>query len=228
MTNGPSYNSEEELIKRLQIVVRDMAHGGYDLTREANDVREVRNLAAELAERIVLEPAKWGIASVPEELRDDAAADAFIALLLSVAEFRGRQPISEWYASTVESKFRRLWTVSEQKAAERDNNAREPKPEEIIGADLDGPAAAIFEDSRGVWQNFEKEFPRDSFALRLRYMLKRTPDEMAAMLDAPSSRAVTMRLNRARDRFQMFCEQSGIGRRETTDIMEQFAEEASR
>ncbi|MEE8519666.1 MAG: hypothetical protein V3S98_11125 [Dehalococcoidia bacterium] len=227
MTNGPSYNSEEELIKRLQIVFRDMAHGGYDPTREANDAREVRNLAAELAERIVMEPEKWGISIIPEELRDDAAADAFVALLLSVPDFRGRQPISEWFANTVESKFRKLWTISEQKAAERENNEREPKPK-TKGADIDGPTAAVFEDNNGVWEKFEKEFPRDSFALRLRYMLKRTPDEMAVMLDAPSTRAVTMRLNRARDRFKMFCEQTGIGRRETSDIMEKFAEETSK
>ena len=47
------------------------------------------------------------------------------------------------------------------------------------------------------------------------------------MLDAPSTRAITARLNRARDRFKMFCEQSGFSRRETGDIMGHFAEERS-
>jgi DNA-directed RNA polymerase specialized sigma24 family protein len=224
VTNGPTYSSEEELIKRLQIVFRDTAHSGYDLTRETNDVREVRNLAAELAERIVLEPTKWGIAGIPEELRDDAAADAFVSLLISVADYRGRLPIADWFSSTVESRFRHLWALSEQKTAERDRQNDAPRTDD---AKLDGPPSEIFGEANDVWQRFEKEFPRDSFALRLRYMLKRTEDEMALMLDAPSTRAVTMRLNRAKDRFQMFCEQSGIGRRETSGIMEQFVEEPS-
>ena len=73
-------------------------------------------------------------------------------------------------------------------------------------------------------RQFENDFPRDASTLRLRYVDNRSPEEMAALLDAPSIRAVGQRLTRARDRFRMFCEQSGLDRHDTADLMLRFGE----
>ena len=47
------------------------------------------------------------------------------------------------------------------------------------------------------------------------------------MLEAPSARAITMRLDRARERLEAFCEQSGMDQREAGVVMKQFTEEPS-
>ena len=227
MTSNPNYHSDDELIKRLQIVLRDASDSPFDRIRSEGNQREVRNLTAELAERIYAEPDKWGISTVPEGLRDDAAADALMALLVEVPEFRARQPIAEWYAVKVDQCYQKLWAIAERQAAEP--RAREPQvtPVESVETPTE-EVAAFFEASDGIWQDFEKQFPRDAFALRLRYMLKRSPEEMAVMLDAANTRAISMRLNRAKDRFRTFCEQSGYGRRETAEVMARFGEEPDR
>lgn len=193
-------------------------------------VREARTLAEELAERIHREPTTWGLASVPAEFRDDSAKDAFTALLFAIPEMRGRQSISEWFSVTVESKFRRLWSLGERQKVERERLAAEaaanPKSETPAPASSQPDAApSLFEEPGGTWEQFELAFPRDAFALRLRYLLKRDLEEIAVMLDAPSSRAITMRLDRARDRFQMYCEQVGVGRKDVAAMVKQLAEE---
>ena len=226
MTTGANFHSDEELIKRLQIVLRDVSDISLDRPRSENNQREVRNIAGELAERIYAEPDKWGIATLPEGLRDDAAADALMAMLVEVPEFHARQPISEWYAQTAEAAFRKLWVIAQQQAAE--HGRTEPQAEPIDTPEAsDEETTAFFEESGGLWQQFEKQFPRDAFVLRLRYMLKRSPEEMAVMLDAANTRAITMRLNRAKDRFRTFCEQSGNSRSDTENLMVRFGEEST-
>ncbi len=229
MTNRPAFISDEELVKQLQAVMRaappDGLHGSDD-----ERVREARTLAEELSERIHREPKAWGLASVPAEFRDDAANDAFTALLFAIPEMRGRQSVSEWFGVTVESKFRRLWSLAERQKAERERLAAEaaanPEPAVLDSPVLEPDAQpSLFEEPGGTWAQFEAAFPRDAFALRLRYLLKRDLEEIAVMLDAPSSRAITMRLDRARDRFQMYCEQAGVSRRDVAAMVEQLAEE---
>lgn len=226
VTNGPAYYSDEELIRRLQSVLSDAAE-----KQEGDEagLPEARTLSAELAERIYADPVKWGVASVPAELRDDAVSDAFVALLYAVPELHGRQRIAEWFSVAVESRFRRLWTLSERQRAERERIAaaasEAPPSEEEEESEAESRPPSVFEVKDGVWEHFEQGFPRDAFALRLRYLLERSPEEMAVMLDAPSARAISMRLDRARDRFRMFCEQTGINRREMADIMSEFGKE---
>ncbi|MDA1036076.1 MAG: hypothetical protein O3B65_04240, partial [Chloroflexi bacterium] len=93
--------------------------------------------------------------------------------------------------------------------------------EEAIGTE-----PSLFTDTNGIWASFETSFPRDAFALRLRYLMHRKPAEMAVMLDAPSERAISMRLDRARERFKMYCEQQGIKRHESDILVVQISEEA--
>lgn len=228
MTNRPEFISDEELIKQLQDALRS-APAENSLASGADHVREARTLAEELAERIYREPSTWGLASVPVEFRDDAAKDAFTALLYAIPEMRGRQSVAEWFSVTVESKFRRLWTLAERQNIERVRLAEEAAANSPPEAAEPEPAPdaepSMFEEPEGTWTRFEVAFPRDAFALRLRYLLKRDLEEMSVMLDAPSSRAISMRLDRARDRFRMYCEQVGLGRKEIASMMDQLAEE---
>jgi DNA-directed RNA polymerase specialized sigma24 family protein len=229
LTNRPAFISDEELVKQLQAALRVVRPEGSP-GPDDEQARTARGLAEELAERIYREPATWGLANVPPEFRDDAASDAFTALLFAIPEMRGRQGVAEWFSVTVESKFRRLWTLAERQAVERKRLAVEaaenPAPEPPSAAEPEPDAEqSMFEEPEGTWTRFETAFPRDAFALRLRYLLKRDLEEMAVMLDAPSSRAITMRLDRARDRFRMYCEQVGVGRRELQAMLDQLAEE---
>lgn len=228
MTNRPEFISDEELIKQLQDALRS-APAENSLASGADHVREARTLAEELAERIYREPSTWGLASIPVEFRDDAAKDAFTALLYAIPEMRGRQSVAEWFSVTVESKFRRLWTLAERQNIERVRLAEEAAANSPPEAAEPEPAPdaepSMFEEPEGTWTRFEVAFPRDAFALRLRYLLKRDLEEMSVMLDAPSSRAISMRLDRARDRFRMYCEQVGLGRKEIASMMDQLAEE---
>jgi hypothetical protein len=229
VTNRSAYHSDEELIKRLQAALRTTDTEGTDLAREDENVSEARTLAAELAERIYADPASWGIGSIPDDVRDEAVADAFVAMLFAVTDLGGRQSVTDWFSITVESRFRRLWKLTERATEERQRRADEAPSPVADEAPADEPEAppTLFEEKDGVWGKFEHDFPRDAFALRLRYLLKRTPDEMTIMLDAPSARAIGMRLDRARDRFRMFCEQSGMTRRQTTEKMGVLIEERS-
>ena len=228
MTEGPAFHSDEELIRRLQGLLRASSEGAEGLAG-SSATGDARTIAAELAERVLRDPARWGLDNVPQAFRDDAATDAFMMMLYAVPNLGGRQGVAEWFSITVESRFRRLWALSERQSAERERLAAEA-PEAVVEPATEPPPAepetpSLFEVADGVWSRFEYEFPRDAFALRLRYLLKRSPEEMAVMLDAPSSRAIDMRLNRARDRFKMYCEQSGMSRREIADVIGELAEE---
>ena len=133
MTTNPNYHSDSELIKRLQIVLRDASDPFHDRQRAEGNQREVRNLTAELAERIYAEPDKWGLSTIPEGLRDDAASDALLALLVEVPDFRARQPVAEWYVAKVEECYQRLWAISQRQAAE-------PRAPESPATAVDGAA----------------------------------------------------------------------------------------
>jgi DNA-directed RNA polymerase specialized sigma24 family protein len=223
VTSGPSYYSDEEIIKHLQALPRDSA----TLSASPDEVREARSLAAELAERIYADPATWGIATIPERFRDDAAADAFTALLAEVPNFKGRQSVPEWFSQAVEIRFRRLWIMSEQLVAEQRDGVPKPLPPQKARSRraADGPTAeSVIPGRNALWRQFENDFPRDASTLCLRYVDNRSPEEMAALLDASSVRAVGQRVARARDRFRMFCEQSGLDRHDTADLMLRFGE----
>jgi DNA-directed RNA polymerase specialized sigma24 family protein len=189
---------------------------------------DVRSLTGELAERIFRDPERWGYASIAPEFRDDAVADAYTALLFALPELRGKQPIADWFSETVESKFRLLWALEERQVPERERLASEAVEQRATAPGEEAPAkrTSLFEDAEGIWPGFETAFPRDAFVLRLRYLMQRKPAEMAVMLDAPSERAIGMRLDRARDRFKMYCEQQGIKRSENDALVEQVSEEA--
>ncbi len=220
------YQSDEEIIRRLQVILHEQGDGPQDRTRRENGVREVRNLTAELAERIYREPDTWGIEEIPVEYRADAAADTLLQMLTRVSTMGSPRNIREWYVNAVEARFKELWS-----SADKENRARETEEETARSreeaAGTPHGASIVFEENAELWQRFESEFPRDAFALRLRYQLNRTPDEMAVMLDAPSERAITIRLNRAQERFRMYCEQAGLSQRETAGILAQFSEERS-
>jgi len=229
LTNRPAFISDEELIKQLQVVLRATPTGNA-LGPGEEHARKARGMAEELAARIYREPVAWGLSNIPSDFRDDAAQDAFTELLFAMPAMRGRQVLTEWFSVTVESKFRRLWSLAERQNIERERLAVEaaenPTPETPAHVDLGaGTPPSLFEDPSGTWAQFEAAFPRDAFALRLRYLLKRELGEMAVMLDAPSARAITMRLDRARERFRMYCEQAGLGRRDVAAIMTQLSEE---
>ncbi len=222
MTTGASYQSDEELLKRLQVVLRDYADAGNDGSLGGESVREVRTIAAALAARIYDDPQKWGIADIREDFRDDAAADTLSKLLSGAAEFTGRQTVSEWFSREVESRFHRLWSMAERARGGERGQRSGAGPSSEGGETI---AASVFEENSETWQGFEAEFPHDAFVLRLRHILRRSLEEIAVMLDAPNAQAIAVRINRSRDRFRMFCEQGGFGRREVVGIMAGIAEE---
>jgi len=232
VTNRPAYISDEELVKQFQSLLRATPPAGSHQPPTREQVEEARSLAAEFAERIYDDPDKWGLTAIPDAFRDDAAGDALVSLFYAAPDMRGRKSVAEWFTGTVESKFRRLWAVAERQDAERALRANEqpsspPEPEPLPTAAGSDIAPSLFEDESSIWPGFEDSFPRDAFALRLRYHLKRNPAEMAVMLDAPSARAITMRVDRARDRFRMYCEQQGVNRRDLTDMVAQVSEESA-
>lgn len=227
-SNSPAFVSDEELVKQLQAVLRSVTAvpGGRP---SDGQVLEARSLAEELAMRIYNNAERWGISAIPADFRDDVVGDTFTALMFAVDGIRGRQSITQWFADTAEARFHRLWALAESQRSERERvslaAAANPRhgdepPEEAAG----NPDA--FSLPGDLWARFEAEFPRDAFALRLRYLLKQTPEQMATMLDAPSPRAISMRLERARDRFRMFCEQQGLSRGELSDVLAQLSEES--
>jgi DNA-directed RNA polymerase specialized sigma24 family protein len=216
MVSNHNFSSPEELVKRLQVVFRDLTDASSAFGLSDANLREARNLAAELAGRVYDEPGEWGVGEVPERFRDDAAADALVQLLVAVPAQRGRQSIVSWFAKSAEESFQRSWADAQQAEAEAERLGPPPAPaaEEPVA-----PAVSVFDAQPELWGKFEQQFPRDAFALRVRFLLNRTPEEMAVMLDAPNERAITMRLHRARDRFQLFCEQAGLDRREVSALV---------
>lgn len=222
-TGSPTFFSDEELVKRLQIVLRDVAADGTQGARVEVNVREARNLAAELAGRIHADPAAWGIAQIPAPYRDDAAQDAFAGLLRGLGDYRGAPAVAQWFAGLAETSFRELWAISQRKAESPPPVAAPPAAPTAKPEDQER-AQRLFDATDGPWQRFEREFPRDAFALRLRYLLRRTPEEMAIMTDTQDVRSVLMRVNRARDRFRMFCDQTGVDRGLALSLLAQLGE----
>ncbi len=229
VANRRSFISDEELVTQLQALLYSQRPSSTG-SLEDGRARELRSLTEELAERIYREPVKWGYANIAHEFRDDAVVDAFTSLLFALREMRGKQPLSDWFTVAVESKFRRLWALEERQVPERERLASEAAErvaaEPEVEKETPRKDPSLFEDAKGIWPSFETAFPRDAFALRLRYLMQRQPAEMAVMLDAPSERAIRMRLDRARERFRMYCEQQGIKRRESNRLVEQISEEA--
>lgn len=224
-TSGHLYLSEGEIVKRLQTLLRDHAEASKDAPAREGSVREVRNLTAELAERIYREPEKWGIAGIPIDYRTDAAADTLMQLLDRVPTMGNPRNVAEWYAEAAEARFKELWSTAEREAKARETEEEKERRSAEAQGDAGGGASAVFEENAELWQRFEADFPRDAFALRLRYQMNRDVDQMAVMLDAPSPRAILLRLNRARERFHMYCEQAGLSQKETAGILAQFGEE---
>lgn len=220
MVSNPNFSSPEELVKRLQVVFRDLTDTSSAFGLSDANLREARNLAAELAGRMYDEPGEWGAGEVPERFRDDAVADALVQLLVAVPAQRGRQSIVSLFAKSVEASFQKAWADAQAAEAER---SRLTPPAAPAVDESAAPMISVFEAQPELWARFEQEFARDAFALRVRFLLNRGPDEMAVMLDAPNERAIIMRLNRARDRFQLFCEQAGLDRREVEVLIAGFS-----
>ena len=221
-----TFLSEEEIIKRLQIVLQDFKAARGDYVRQSNSVKEVRDLAAKLAERIYDEPQKWGITEILPEFRDDATTDTFVSLLLDVENLPGRNTVSDWFERAIESKFRKLWSLAEDQASKSSGNLNVNNfLEDSVHSEPETNSGLIFEEHASLWESFESDFPRDAFALRLRFMLGRSVDQMVVMLDAPSIRAIAIRINRARDRLRMFCEQRGLDKTVVQEIMNRLPEE---
>jgi len=215
MTNSPNYYSDEEILKRLHAIMVERP-----VRRRAGQqaLGEALTLFGELASRIYDEPGKWGLSQIPVGSRDDAAQDALVDLLAELGTVKNRRSAADWFSGAVEERFRQLWAVKERNAA----NGAGPSRSRRTAVD----AKNLFRLKDGPWQRFEKEFPRDASALRLRYEQNHSASEMEVMLDAPSERVVLTRIDRARARFRMFVEQAGYGRPETTAIMERFVDDA--
>lgn len=228
-TNRPAFVSEEELVKQLQDVLRSVTSvpNAYPTDEQIADAQAI---VEELSMRIYNNAELWGIADVPAEFRDDVVIDTFNTLLFSLNSPKLRTSVIDWFKTTAEAKFHRAWALAERQKAEAERitvaaeaNPRPRETPEDSGVPADAPAAFSLPDDG--WSRFEAEFPRDAFALRLRYLLKQTPEQMATMLDAPSSRAIAMRLTRARDRFRMFCEQQGISRTQVGAMLSELSED---
>ena len=96
MSTGHYYQSDEEIIRRLQVILHEQGDAPQDRTRRESGVREVRNLTAELAERIYREPDAWGIDEIPHEYRADAAADTLLQMMARVSAMGSPRSIREW------------------------------------------------------------------------------------------------------------------------------------
>ena len=225
MNNAPGYHSDEDLLKRLQTLQQGLSMNGIPPPDADAQAREI---VSEFAYRIYADPEKWGIAQVPEAFRDDAAQDALLKLLYGAQDFADHhETVAKWYSGLVEDRFRDLWSTHEAQAGEATGEGPDSEGGEAASSRGNGDRltnSRIFESPTGPWPQFEQDFPRDAFALRLRFLLKHTPEEMMVMLDAPSSRAVTLRVERARERFRMFCAQAGYARREVSAILEHLSE----
>ncbi len=211
MTTGPSFYSDEEILRRLHTAMWQAAPGLPGDPAHDAAVREAHSLAAEIASRIYDHPNKWGVAYIPEEFRDEAVQDAFIDVLARLTEAKEQRSASTWFAVAAEERFRRAWGRHEQGAA--------PDAGESDG--LVDPAHA-FDDPAGPWRRFGDAFPRDASALRMRYFEGMSPEQMEVVIDAQNVRVVQTRVARARDRFKMFCEQAGYNRVQVAAIMQRF------
>ena len=213
MTTGPSFYSDEEILRRLHTMMVGAAAAAKGDPSHDAAVREAHSLVAEVASRIYDDPNKWGIAHIPEGFRDEAAQDAFIDVLAKLTEAKEERSASTWFAVAAEERFRRAWARHEQQEAEQD-------ADESDG--LVDPAQA-FDDPAGPWKRFGDAFPRDASALRMRYLEGLSDEQIEVIIDAQNARVVQTRVLRARDRFKMFCEQAGYSRLQVVAILQRFA-----
>ena len=212
MTTGPSFHSDEEILRRLHTAMEQAAPGLPGDPAHDAAVHEAHSLVAEVASRIYDDPNKWGIAYIPEEFRDEAAQDAFIDMLARLTEAKERRSASMWFAVAAEERFRGAWGRHEQ---------QEAAPDAGESDGLVNPAQA-FDDPAGPWKRFEDAFPRDASALRMRYIEGMSAEQMEIVIDAQNARVVQTRVARARDRFKMFCEQAGYNRLQVAAILQRF------
>ena len=212
MTTGPSFYSDEEILRRLHTMMEQAAASAKGEPAHDDAVREAHSLAAEVASRIYDDPNKWGVAYIPEEFRDEAAQDALIDVLARLPEAKEERSAATWFAVAAEERFRRAWARHEREEAapEADESGGQADP------------AQAFDDPAGPWKRFEDAFPRDASALRMRYIEGMSPEQMEVVIDAQNARVVQTRVARARDRFKMFCEQAGYNRLQVAAILQRF------
>ena len=220
MTNNPAYHSDEEILNRLRTRMEEAALPETSPVRTDRLVQEANALVVLLAERIYTDPERWGLTHIPATLRDDVAQDVLLQLLRHAGSFEGRETAVDWFTRRAERRFREMWRKLEALRAEGPPSHVEDAPS--AAEEPDQGTVEVFDAADGPWRRFEHEFPRDAFALRLRYMLKRTPGEMMIMLDAPSTNAIESRLNRARGRIRMFCEQAGYDSQDIAAVLRHF------
>ena len=227
MITDPNYQSDEEILKRLQQHLNETSSKGTRPSRIARLDQDTHDLMLVLAERIYAEPERWGLRNIPQPWRDDVANDSLLGLLQQASSFGGRELVADWFAKDAERRFRGLWSKTENVADTPREMASPSFADQEATAEEQPEVAtsALLDAADGPWQRFEQEFPRDAFALRLRYVLKRTPDEMLIMLDAPTVSAIHSRLSRARGRMRMFFDQSRFDRSAIQAILKQFGDE---
>ena len=216
MMGEASYASDEELFRRLQHNLRE---GVSDATRPARRTRltlEANDLVRVLAERIYDAPDRWGLGQVPETWRDEVAHDLLFTVLHQASGSGIRSGVAEWSAREVKRRFEEAKgkfggpaaEVAGQPAAQT-RMAEEQPP--VLLDEVDGP-----------WQHFERQFPKEALVLRLRYLLKRTPDEVMAILGIPSTGAVSTQVRRARDRMRTSLQEAGYDRTAIARTLGQF------
>lgn len=206
MNTDPNYQSDEEILNRLRGHFEESAESDVRPARVVRLNEEIQELLTVLAERIYNQPQRWGLDQIPQPLRDDVALDGLLEFLKPESRFNGRDQVAELFSRYVEDRFRQLWGRSESVVA--GDHLRSSSSDKNVDDEASMSATALLDIENGPWKTFEQEFPRDAFALHLRYVLNRSPEDMAVMLDAPTAGAIQSRLSRARGRLHMFFESS--------------------
>ena len=85
MSTGHYYQSDEEIIRRLQVILHEQGDGPRIVYAARAGSGRCGTSRSELAERIYREPDVWGIDEIPVEYRTDAAADALLQMLSRVS-----------------------------------------------------------------------------------------------------------------------------------------------
>jgi DNA-directed RNA polymerase specialized sigma24 family protein len=227
MTTDTNYASDEELFRRLQGNLHEATEEATRPARRARLAQETTDLVRTLAGRIYDQPDRWGLDRVPAESRDDVACDVLIALLQQATSAGIRSSVAEWFGRQAESRLREA-VARTGEAAPRLRERQVPgaisqlQAQEGVGDKL---PPSLLDAADGPWQRFEQQFPREALALRLRYFLGRTPEEMMAILDIPSSGVVGAQLSRARGHMRSFLESAGYDPKAIAGMLSQFGGE---
>ncbi|MBJ27836.1 MAG: hypothetical protein CL776_03430 [Chloroflexi bacterium] len=219
MTTSPSYYSDEEILKRLNVLLADRP---IDPSTNERTLLDAQALFSELATRIYDNPSKWGLSQIPEHARNDVAQDALVDLLSANSSTRITGSAAEWFVAALESRFREYWTLTKSFGTGLQNQPSYGEPEI---KKVKPTAKNLFKNKEGPWQIFETEFQRDAYALRLKFEKGHSDSELEYMLDVPNHRTLVSKIERAKSRFQMFLEQTGYNREEVMSIMQRFWEE---